>query len=356
MITILDYEGREEWRSLLAEMNADDVYFSPEYLKVNETIIGGKLECCVYQDAEEVVLYPYLRRRIDGSELFDITSAYGYGGHVTSTPGASLARFHAAFCRYCRETDVVSEFIRFHPLYENHAQAERGLLRIRYRQPVVTLHYDGSASAFEREIRKEAWKKVRKAQNHGVQVVEDVGAEHYPDFIELYKETMDFKRARDFYYFNPAFFAAFRRLMAARSLLFVAWYEGGVVGGLLVLHGGGFAYNFLSCSRPEYRRLGTNDLLQLRALQWAQAAGMKAYLLGGGLDGEDSLFHFKAKFSSQRKGFFVGERIHLSQVYDDLSRQAIERRNGDPDESAATSWFPLYRSVPQEQEALTHEA
>jgi hypothetical protein len=129
-----------------------------------------------------------------------------------------------------------------------------------------------------------------------------------------------------------------------------------VVGGLLVLHGGGFAYNFLSCSRPEYRRLGTNDLLQLRALQWAQAAGMKAYLLGGGLDGEDSLFHFKAKFSSQRKGFFVGERIHLSQVYDDLSRQAIERRNGDPDESAATSWFPLYRSVPQEQEALTHEA
>jgi hypothetical protein len=42
MARVLHYQDRRDWKNILSDMDASDVFFSPEYLKVNEAIITGK--------------------------------------------------------------------------------------------------------------------------------------------------------------------------------------------------------------------------------------------------------------------------------------------------------------------------
>jgi lipid II:glycine glycyltransferase (peptidoglycan interpeptide bridge formation enzyme) len=116
-----------------------------------------------------------------------------------------------------------------------------------------------------------------------------------------------------------------------------------------------YAYNYLSCSDYNYPTSGTNDILQFKALDWARKRGLRTYLLGGGMGGEDSLFHFKAKFSEQRANFFIGRRIHLPQAYAKLCQEKIERENSRPEEFFSRHWFPLYRSNLPRQKGAAHE-
>jgi lipid II:glycine glycyltransferase (peptidoglycan interpeptide bridge formation enzyme) len=119
-----------------------------------------------------------------------------------------------------------------------------------------------------------------------------------------------------------------------------------MIGGLFILYGDLYGYNYLSCSDYDYNHLGTNEFLQFSALAWGHQRNLKTYLLGGGMSGKDSLFRFKAKFSPQRKDFYIGRRIHLPQAYSQLCREKMEREKSDPKEFFSRSWFPLYRSSP----------
>jgi len=342
MIEVLRYGDREEWQQALRAVGADDVFFSPDYLKINELITDGEAECLVWRRGDSLVVYPYIRRPIEGSPWLDITSAYGFGGYMKFPRHADFVEFDEAFCAYCRQNGIVSEFIRFHPLYDNHSFVEHRRLRVTYHQPVVYADFSRDGFAFARTIKKEGWKKIRKAVKHGMEVVADAAGEFYPQFVSLYEHTMDFKQASSFYYFGDVFFESLKNRPSTHSVLFVALHREEMVGGLLVLFSGSAAYNFLSCSDYEHNGLGTNDLLQFKAMEWAHDRGLQGLLLGGGNRGEDSLFHFKAKFSPERRHYYTARRIHLPKHYGSLCRQALQR-NGGPGARRQRAHFPFYR-------------
>lgn len=346
MTRVLHLSDAEEWNRLLSEIGTDDVYFSPKYLKINETIMKGVSECFVYAYDGETFLYPYIRRPIRELNYFDITTPYGFGGYVKvkSASRASADRINDAFRQFCKETRIVCEFIRFHPLFDNHGFIHDRDLEVTNHQPVVFLDYDQENFALRRALTKEALKKIKMAERNQLEVIVDISWHHYQDFIKLYWQTMKFRQASDFYRFSNRFFQDLKELLNNKSLLLIASYQRKIIGGLLILFDTVFAYNFLSCSDYVYNKLGTNDLLQYRALEWAYNNGFKSFLLGGGLKGEDSLFNFKAKFSSQRKDFFIGRRIHLSDIYAKLCNDKMKRENSSPEEFFSRSWFPLYRS------------
>jgi hypothetical protein len=349
VIRVLGRTEEEEWEHLLSENDLNDVFLSPAYLELNEAVISGESECVVYEDRDSLVAYPYLRRPIAGSACFDISSPYGYGGAVELLKGSDVKQFYNVFHEYCRDTKIVSEFIRFHPMLENHTDANiRGLDTVCH-QPVVVVEYDQEEHSFGKAIRKEVLKKVRKAERNHIRVVEDIAWDYYEDFVEMYRGLMDCKGASRFYFFNDAFFRSIRRTLSDRASLLVALCKGRMIGGLLILHSQPYAYNYLSCSDRDHDRLGTNDLLQFKAVDWASRGGLKAYLLGGGRSGEDSLFRFKAKFSPQRRAFFLGKRIHLPKIYDALCEEKMKQEGIRPEEFISRSWFPLYRSSPSRQ-------
>ena len=174
-------------------------------------------------------------------------------------------------------------------------------------------------------------------------IVHDAAWESYEEFKALYHRTMTRKSASQFYHFSPHYFATLKDKLGSRCALFVARLDGRMVGGLLIFHGAAYAYNYLSCSDYDYTNQGTNDALQFAALEWARARGIRRYLLGGGLKGEDSLFQFKAKFSPGRSRFFIGRRIHRPDIYRDLCVQRMKALGCDAETFFAQTWFPLYR-------------
>jgi predicted N-acyltransferase len=343
MIEVFDASQRDEWQAVLKEIGADDIYFSPDYVRLNGHVSGGTAECFVYRDGEAVIAYPYLRRPIDGHDLFDLTSPYGFGGYVTASPRAKMADFTAAFRAYCRETRVVSEFIRYHPLFENHEYAADDSLDIAEHQLVVVAELDQAPTDLAASMAKDTRKKIRKAEKAGISIVHDAAWEHYQAFTALYHQTMDQKSASRFYHFSSRFFAGLVDRLADRCALLLATLDGRMIGGLLIFRGPAYGYNYLSCSDYDYTNLGTNDALQLAALEWARDRGVRRYLLGGGLKGEDSLFRFKAKFSPDRGRFFIGRRIHLPDVYQDLCVERMKALESDAETFFEQTWFPLYR-------------
>lgn len=343
MFEILRYQDREEWKQILASIGANDPFSDPDYLKINEIIIPGELECFVYRDRRSLVAYPYIKRRIGNTDWFDVTSAYGYGGFIGFPSGASTSEFHRAFCGYCRDNGIVSEFIRFHPMVHDPEQMNGGNLKVVYHQPVVWVDYGEQDFIAKGCVNKEVRKKLAKAERNGVAIIEDRERIYWNQFCNLYNQTMDAKRASAFYHFDGRFFRALEELLGPQCSLLVALHEGRVIGGLLMLFSERFGYNFLSGSDYACNSFGTNEALQCKALEAGQRRGLRGYLLGGGRGGEDSLFQFKAKFSTQRKGFFIGSRIHLPETY-----ELICGTRGVA-ESTESNYFPLYRCAAAER-------
>lgn len=342
---ILNFADQQEWRHCLQEVQAEDVFFSPEYLKCNEIILKGKAECFVYQKDDIKIIYPYILRQIEGTEYWDITSSYGFGGFIGWPRKSGINEFRKLFNLYCLDKKIVSEFIRFHPFYDNHEfiNAENGSV-INY-QVIVYCPINSSVDYLAENLSKEVWKKVRKAIKNNIEVKKTNSDQHYQNFIDIYYETMTRLRAANFYFFPREFFFELKRMLPESLLLFSAFQEEKVIGGLLVVQGQDYSYNFLSGSKAAYHRLGLNDLVQYKVLEWAGAAGKKAHMLGGGMGGMDSLFQFKAKFSPWRLEYYLGKFIHLPEVYWQLCLQRSKAVNSEMQFSPIDlSWFPAYRN------------
>jgi hypothetical protein len=341
----LGADAPDEWIGVLEQVGVRDVFFRPEYLRLCEGICDGVAECFVYEHGDSMAAYPYLRRRIGDTGWFDITSAYGFGGSVHRSPGGEPAGFDDAFREHCRASGVISEFVRFHPLYPSPQHPGQDDLQEWTNRPVVFVDFTAPGFSLDASVKRDVRKNVAKALRNGVAASVDVTGRHVAVFADLYRATMERKQASAFYFLNEAFLDGIGPALGfgRQAMLCVAEYQGRVVAGLLVLCGDRFAYNYLSGSDPEFNRFGVNDLVQYTALHWAKDRGFEGMLLGGGQSEDDSLLRYKARFGPADRAFVTGARIHDPGPYRDLSAPEGIRTDRDP------AFFPLYRSPTLEE-------
>jgi hypothetical protein len=102
-----------EWNALLARLGLTDVYLTREYVESARVLEPGEAVFLAHED----VVFPLILRDLE--DRHDVVTPYGYGGPVARNPAGAPA-FHEAYEEWCRERGVVSTFVRFHPLYENH--------------------------------------------------------------------------------------------------------------------------------------------------------------------------------------------------------------------------------------------
>ena len=128
---ILSYKNVSErniWRSLYKSFENIDIFYYPEYAKLFELHGDGEAFLFVYyQSPKDIVIYPFLKRSLRQTpgfkniniNLFDITSPYGYGGYLRNSESVNMEQFFDCFHQYCLNNNIISEFIRFHPILEN---------------------------------------------------------------------------------------------------------------------------------------------------------------------------------------------------------------------------------------------
>lgn len=325
-----------------------DIYFKEEYGKIYELNGDGKLQIFRIENEEGSVIYNFLKREIPmsqgGKKYFDIATPYGYGGplflNYSDENGLKLLkeRFQREFSEYCQRENIVSEFVRFHPILKNHEHLQ-DYMEVIYNRNTICIEIEDQD---EEKIWESLTCKCRNNLKHALQHEIRVEiTEELDSFYNIYIKTMEKNCAEKYYYFPKEFFQNTLRLLGDGVKIFSAFYEDKIVSSALIIHEGEYMHCHFSGNDPEYRNLAANNMLFYEAAKWGAARGKRYFHLGGGFSSnEDCLYRFKSTFTKKEPyRFYIGKKIHNEEKYKSL----VEERE-KIGEIKNKEFFPLYRS------------
>ncbi|MFC5531551.1 GNAT family N-acetyltransferase [Cohnella yongneupensis] len=349
-VHVVDYDSREEWSEYIRIVGDKDIFYAPEYGHLYEKRGEGKACLFVYRNNGAMVCYPFLIRRIDfpqglgelapEGEWFDITTSYGYGGPLCNLAAGEdkdslIAKFERRFGEFCRERRILTEFVRFHPLLDNHRNYPgvkptniRSTICVDLRVPeaALTSHY---CSDHRRAL--------RKINEHPVSFRQVDPLDRVDVFLRLYRETMGGLQANDYYYFNEEFCLESCRLLGDQVAMFEVLYEDEPICSATVWLHKPYMHGFLLGWDKQYKKLNPTKYLIHNIALWGLRNGYDFLHLGGGYAGnDDPLYHFKKGFGSNNEyDYYVGKKVHFPEIYDRMKERLANQAFDD--------FFPIYR-------------
>jgi len=324
-----------------------DIYFLPEYGKLCELVDGGTCHEFVLKDECGTVRNQFIKRPtpylIDGVQYYDIVTPYGYGGpmiYEATDKAELLKRYEAAFAEYCAENNIVCEFVRFHPIYQNYKDFEPVYHGVFSRNTVGTNLKDFE-DPVQKEFAKSARREVRRAGEAGVECVIVRAPENLDAFRRLYEETMGRNNASAMYYFPSEYYTMLTTDLRENVLEIQVRYNGEIIASEIYFICGDLMHAHLLGSSQALFELGGGAILEAAAARWGKENGFRYIHHGGGRssDPNDSLYMYKIKFGKHtRFDFYIGKKVWLTDVYESL----VARRLQDgPIENEG--FFPIYR-------------
>ncbi|MED1468856.1 GNAT family N-acetyltransferase [Bacillus salipaludis] len=350
MVTkVFDLTEKESWYEFLGRIENQDIYFTPEYFEIYERNGEGKARLFVYENGQGFVYYPFLIRGLRNltiaknvskkyGELYDITTPYGYGGPITNTKDESnkkqlFREFEDSFHSYCFRNNIITEFVRFHPLIRNDQDYKDIECTLNRHTIYIDLSLDLEEiwSNYDNKNRN----RLRKAKANEYFTMVHRHPSELDNFIDLYYKTMDKKNAYDYYYFQRSFFENSVELLKDHLELIEVVMEDKVIMSCFFMHYGDFIHYHLLGSDEEYLNFSPNNSLIHYVVEWAKTKGKKALHLGGGYKGDsDTLYRFKKRFNKYGDlPFYIGKRIRNEEIYYELVK----------DLPVSENYFPLYR-------------
>jgi hypothetical protein len=342
-LTIL--KRTSEWPAALSIVcsGVQDVYYAPEFFEVYSRQYGATPEAVFYEDEDIAVFYPYLLRDIKKipafvdlrGDWFDITTPYGYGGPLIkekSTKAAiAFARYLSEFESYAHERSIVTEFIRFHPVLENH----RYFKKAHPSGEVAVTDLSLPPEELLRHFKSDKRRGIKKAEQLGVSVelVHELSDAHLKEFLSIYNETMDKNKAEAKYYFNHAQLRELADALGPKLFMMRALREEECVANYLLFQSGPYLTNYLSGHRRADEYSYSKNKVIWEAAKYGHKYGCRFYNLGGG---RPSLLSFKAGFATELKVFFTAKNVLLPERYKELLTVA----NVSEEEA---KFFPSYR-------------
>ncbi|MBE6336704.1 MAG: GNAT family N-acetyltransferase [Lentimicrobiaceae bacterium] len=325
-----------------------DLYFNPNYAKVYKDIDGSS-DTFVFECQYGKITNTYIKRKvcwqIEGITYYDIVTPYGYGGPLAenvSDVKKLLIEYKKAFTEYCKEHNIICEFIRFH-LYEN--------VDIRENYYGETQHIlDNVVVSTKNDFENDIWmsyahkvrKNVKKALKNDLSVIIENNLNHIDDFLYIYNLTMDRNNANDYYYFKDSYFKSIAELLPDNYMYFHVIKDGKICSTELVLCSEKYAYSFLGGTLTEYYEFRPNDYLKNEIIKWCNKTGREYFILGGGYHKDDGIYRYKKGFTSDPDvPFYIGKYIFDEQIYNKIVEV---RKSVDNSFNIDTNYFPKYRS------------
>lgn len=284
--------------------------------------VSGQVSCrlCYVVMKKDISADEKFTDLLPGDCWYDLETPYGYGGFLlqgTFTKEACDA-FVEKMSTFAKEHRIVSQFVRFYPVYHNETFYTRMTdSETRYLRDTIYIDTTDKEDIMANMDSKNR-NMVRKAMKNGVTIRHDKG-EHLDDFIRIYEATMDHDHATAYYYFEREYYEYLIEHMKEHVVFFYSVYEGNYIGAALFFFNEEYMHYHLSGMYTECRSTAATNLLLYEAAVWASERGIRLLHLGGGLEAEDSLFGFKKQFNKKgRLPFYVGRTIFDQKVYNEL--------------------------------------
>ncbi len=285
---VLTLNEKKEWSASLQKLLVDqqDIYYTPEYYELYEKNGDGQAMCFVFEKDNGIALYPFLINSINdlGYDLdaayFDIQGAYGYNGVVSSNYNLSFINdFYKTFYQYCRDKNVIAEFVRYNPMVENHLFAEKAHdLHINRKTVILNLeqNYD---DIFKSQYSSKNRNIIRKGEKT-LTIRNGNKMTDYNKFISMYRYTMKRVDADKYYNFNDFFFKNISQILSDYCIVFMA-FENQTnipIGALLLLIYKNNAHYFLSTRSHLCKNNAVNNYLLDKAIIFTKKKNVQNFI------------------------------------------------------------------------------
>lgn len=335
-ITILE---KEEWKNYVRNSLQHDFYHTWYYHSLDTT---GLPLLFVYEEGENYIAFPLIRRSISATPYGDLTSVYGYTGPISNQRFESLGhvfleRFRESFLAFLKEEQFVSVFSRLHPFFDQHLSIEA----------MGGIHANGKTIAIDLRIpleeqrqkyHKRLREKIRQLKRKGYTLREGNSLEDIRTFAAIYTENMKRIGASDYYLFTPSYFSDLHQSDEFNSKLLLIEIDGKTVCGAFIVCTNDIIQAHLLGTLSSHLSDSPAKLLTDEITIIGREMGAKYFHLGGGLNfKQDSLFEWKACFSDLILDFSSWRYIADPVVYDSLLEDLQLDKSSDID------FFPLYR-------------
>lgn len=305
--------------------------------------------CVMMECPTGLILLPIIVRPLyvegwagEDNPYYDVITPYGFGGPYVKGD-CDMVVFWEKFDQWARNNRVVSAFFRFSSFITD-VKTFTGSIEVAGRNVIRSLT-EGKEQIWQ-DYSPKVRCNVRRAEREGVYVEIDQTGARLADFIRIYYGTMQRRKALQQYYFTEEFFQTIIKNLAGQFVFFHAIHCRKVISTELVLVSEKHLYAFLGGTDKDAFGMHPNELIKHTVVAWGIDQGKKAYVLGGGYDGNDGILRYKKEFAP--KGvvpFEIGKRIYDEDVYQYLcqKRKQYEAEN-DQAWDDNTSYFPLYRA------------
>lgn len=324
-----------------------DVYFDINFAKATEIIEKGKANQYIYNDGNGQIIYTFIIRGINNIDLdekyYDIITPYGYGGPIITACHKGMENelihdFNFSFLSYCKENNIITEFIRFHPIWTNY-DTFKDIYNPEYLRKTVGIDLTKN-NIMNEELSSRCRNHIRKAEKSGVEIKYDYNCDTLRIFYSIYIQNMKKNQANDFYFFPFEYFERLTTLLNNHIFIANAVLDGKIIGTVMVLNYGDLMHTHLAATIPEYYSYSPHSLLYFKLSLWGQGRGKKYLHLGGGKsnDDKDSLLNFKKGFTKDTYfDFYIGKRIINQRIYNIIAEDNLKKYGDRRD------YFPIYR-------------
>ncbi|MHA4988113.1 lipid II:glycine glycyltransferase FemX [Cetobacterium somerae] len=327
-----------------------DIYFIEEYGKIFEKNGEGSLETFYFENDIGSVLYRYLKREIpmevEGEKYYDTITPYGYGGPIIleinniENKDELIKEFNKELEKKFESENIVSSFLRFHPLLKNEILLKNNF-EIEYNRDTIAINLESENVIWD-NIHSKCRNMIRKAEKNNIQIEikSNVTEAEIEEFYNLYRETMIKNNAIEYYLFSKNFFINTFKLLGENIKLVNAVYENKIISSAIILEYGDYLHYHFSGSNLDFKKLAATNFLIYKVALYGCEKKIKYFHLGGGyLGNEDSLFKFKQSFNKNEKfEFFIGKKIYNEEIYTKLVNQLLAKNK-----IIQENFFPKYR-------------
>lgn len=329
MLKIIDCKD-EKWNEYfqLLPIEFQDIYYEREYYNLSERVDKKLGKLFFYKENDYIAFYPFLLNKIQGYKLeedyYDIETAYGYGGPLINTLNEKFRKsFEEKFLAYCKDNNIIAEFIRYHPILKNQEIFQSKIKLEENRKTLVVDLNNSLEEIWMKEIYIKNRTTIRRGVKEGAKVIykKDLN-----NFEEIYKETMKKVNAEEYYYFSKDYFNYLKNL---DYIVIAIELRGRIIAEGVFLKGKNYLHYHLSGSKKEYLKYHPNNLMLWEAIKFGKENGFTKLHLGGGLTNslEDSLYKFKSSFTKENLNYYIGKRVHNEKIYNYLLEQYEKEYN-----------------------------
>lgn len=335
------------WNELVEKCHTYDFHHTSCFHRVECFQEEATLFVAENNEADFIAL-PLIIRKISKTNLLDATSIYGYGGPIASKsfdviPEEFIIFFKESFINYCISNNIISVFSRLHPLI-NTEEFFNNFGKIIHLNKTVAIDLTLSLAEQRKHYRKSNKSEInqlKKKKGYTIKLISSDDKDDIKEFVDIYHQNMDRVNAKEYYYFDVAYFENLLNNNCFNSSLLVAYKDDKMTAGAIFTETKEIMQYHLAGTKDEYISDTPMKLILDEARLLGTEKKLKFLHLGGGVGGsdEDSLFRFKRGFSKNFFQFNVWNLVVNEKIYQSLVQEKGIKAEDFP------NFFPLYRAV-----------